>query len=238
MLSRFRFVALAIVGAVVPSLLSAQMSAGAVRGARFGILIGPNFSSISDAGKALSDATGAALDQKRRVGLDGGVFLQLPLSGIVSLQPEVHYAQKGVEISSSDATAAGKLALNLAYVEIPVLLRFDLRSGTSSIHPVLMAGASGAFRVQCALKISGTGAVDASQDCDATAGGSDPADADAFKKYDVSAVGGAGLALNAMGRSYLLQVRYTQGVSSIAKDNSVNEKIRNNTFSILLGIGF
>ena len=101
-----------------------------------------------------------------------------------------------------------------------------------------MAGASGAFRIKCTLKLSGTGAVEASQDCDANAGGSDPTDEDAFKKYDISAVGGAGLALNAMGRSYLLQLRYTQGLSSIVKDSSIGAKNKNNTFSILLGIGF
>lgn len=201
---------------------------------RYGIIIGTNLSSISDADDGIRDVVGAAFDKKRRVGLNAGVFLNIPLRGAFSLQPEAHYSQQGVKYESNLTSQTQSASLNIDYVQIPVLLRVDVGSKSSSIHPILFAGASGAFRISCDVNIA-SGSTKLSEACDENTTSTEP---DPVKKYDVSAVGGAGLAVNAMGRSYALTIRYAQGLANISTENNSSGTPRNSVISVQLGIGF
>lgn len=210
---------------IVPTALSAQKAGPA----SFGILLGTNIATISEADKGIAAAVGGAFDKKKRIGLNAGVFVKIPLAGMVSLQPEAHYAQNGVSIESSTGTL-NKLDVKIDYVEIPVLLRLDV--GPGLLHPVFMAGASAAYRIKCQLFAS-AGTASLTRDCKV-----DAASEDTFKKSDFSLVGGAGLATTAMGRSYSLQLRYTHGLTDIANNSTDKTKAKNRALSILLGIGF
>lgn len=221
-----------------PTLAHAQMGMGGGMGAAsstpsFGALIGTNFSTISEADKATRAVVGAAFDRKKRVGLKAGVFLNIPLAGAVSLQPEAHYSQQGVTYESTISAAAPKASVKIDYVEVPVLLRIDLGPKASMIHPILFGGASGAFRISCNVT-STSGSTSLTKACseNTTSTSKDP-----LKKYDASAIAGAGLAVNAMGRAYALTLRYTQGLSNISTDNSGSSP-KNASFSVQLGLGF
>ncbi|MDQ6611781.1 MAG: PorT family protein [Gemmatimonadota bacterium] len=200
----------------------------------FGILLGTNIATVSDADKGFDNTNGVPVNKKQRIGLNVGVFARIPLAGMVSLQPEVHYAQNGVTLEATGGEV-GKLDLHIDYVEVPVLLRLDIPTG-SSIHPILLAGASAAYRVKCQLSGGASGAT-ASFDCESNPGSSSTS-VDPFKKSDFSVVGGAGLALTSMGRSISLQARYTLGLQTIATDTADGIKPKNRALSILLGIGF
>ena len=221
-----------------PTPAAAQFGMGRGLGAAssstsFGALIGTNFSTISEADKATRTVVGAAFDKKKRVGLNAGVFLNIPLAGAVSLQPEAHYSQQGVTYKSNLSATAPTASLKIDYVEVPVLLRIDVGPKASAIHPILFGGASGAFRISCNVS-STSGSTSLTRACseNTTSTSTDP-----VKKYDVSAIAGAGLAVNALGRAYALTLRYTQGLSNISTDNSGSTP-KNATFSILLGLGF
>jgi hypothetical protein len=234
---RFRIVS-AVALCLLPVALQAQGGMGAPRGIKFGILLGAGVSTISDAKKAAAAEFTAALDTKRRKGLDGGIFVQIPIAGMVSLQPEAHYAQKGVTLSATEATVGAiNLDLKIDYVEIPVLLRLDIGSQNSMIHPVLLGGASVAMRLSCKTSLSAAGS-STTTDCDVNGDGTSMPDP--FKKQDYGLVGGAGLALSGAGRTFLLQLRYNQGLTTVAsKDAQINgASIKNATFSLLLGVGF
>ncbi len=215
-------------GVLLPAFAFAQT--GSTR-PTFGVLIGTNIATISDADQGIGDVVGAAFDKKKRIGLNAGVFMKVPLSGMLSLQPEVHFAQNGVSISSAGGNV-NSLDLKLSYLEIPVLLRLDVGGANAAVHPILLAGASGAYRLQCSLSGKGSGP-SVSTNCDAGTDSEDP-----FKKSDFSAVGGAGIAFASMGHSLSLQLRYTHGLSSIASTDTEASKPKNRALGILLGIGF
>jgi len=200
---------------------------------RYGFIIGTNLSSISDADDGIRAVVGAAYDKKKRVGLNAGLFLNIPLRGAFSLQPEAHYSQQGVTYESTLTTQAQSASLKIDYVQIPLLLRVDVGSRSSSIHPILFAGASGAFRISCDVSFS-AGSTKVSEACSENTTSSEP---DPIRKYDVSAVGGAGLAVSAMGRSYALTIRYAQGLANISTDNTGSSS-KNSVISVQLGVGF
>ncbi|MEO7995910.1 MAG: porin family protein [Gemmatimonadaceae bacterium] len=215
-------IAIAISCATIPSTASAQS---------IGTLIGANIASISNIGEGVSDVTGGLFNSKKRIGLKGGFFLKIPIAGMVSLEPELLYAQNGVRVEST-VSGDESFDVDLGYVEIPVLMRIDV-ARTKHLHPILMAGGSAAYRVQCKFGASSSGSTVA-QDCGATGGADDP-----FKKNDYSVVGGAGLAAGLGGFGASLQVRYSQGVSNIAKDDlDTTNKPKNKAFSVLLGFIF
>ncbi len=226
MRTRHLIIAAAAACVILPSLSFGQVGKA---GPSFGILLGTNIATISDADQGIGAAVGGAFNKKQRIGLNAGVFLKIPLAGMVSLQPEAHYAQNGVSIESKTGTIQ-TLDVKIDYVEIPVLLRLDV--GTGSVHPVFMAGASAAYRIKCQLFAS-AGTTSLTRDCKV-----DAATEDTFKKTDFSVVGGAGLATTAMGRSYSLQLRYTYGLTDIATNSTATTQPKNRTISILLGLGF
>ena len=225
---RHSAIALAAFAVLLPAAVFAQ--SGNAR-PTFGILIGTNVATISDADQGIGDVVGGSFDKKYRVGLNAGVFMKIPLGGMLSLQPEVHYAQNGVSITSSTG-AVSNIDLKLDYLEVPVLLRLDAGGAGAAVHPILLAGASGAYRLKCSLSAKG-GGTSVSQDCNTGTSSEDP-----FKKSDFSLVGGAGIAFASMGHSLSLQARYTHGLSSIATNNTATTNPKNRAFAILLGIGF
>lgn len=228
MRTRYSAIIATAFGVFLPAAVFAQ--SGMTR-PTFGILIGTNIATISDADQGIGDVVGAAFDKKKRMGLNGGVFMKVPLSGMLSLQPEVHYAQNGVSITSSTGDV-NTIDLKLDYLEIPVLLRLDVKGSGAAVHPILLAGASGAYRLRCAVSANADG-TSLSQRCDAASDSEDP-----FKKSDFSLVGGAGIGFTSMGRTLSLQVRYTHGLTNLASTDSDTTKPKNRALGILLGIGF
>jgi len=199
-------------------------------GQTIGTLLGANIATITDADKGIADAVGGAFDKKKRVGLKAGLYLRIPLAGMFSLEPEVFYAQNGVRIESPTGSLE-TLDVDLGYVEVPVLLRLDI-AGKSPVHPILLAGGSGAYRVQCKLGASSSAST-ISQDCNANGESQDP-----FKKSDYSVIGGAGLAAQLGGVTASLQLRVSQGLSNIATDETTASKPKNRALSVLFGFTF
>ncbi|MEP6779966.1 MAG: porin family protein [Gemmatimonadaceae bacterium] len=225
---RHTAVVVAALGALLPAAVFAQTK---MARPTFGILIGTNIATISDADQGIGDLVGGSFDKKKRIGLDAGVFMKIPLGGMLSLQPEVHYTQNGFSITSSTGDVSS-LDLKIDYLQIPVLLRLDAGGADAAVHPILLAGASGSYRLKCSLSGTG-GGTSVSTDCNAGTDSQDP-----FKKSDFSLVGGAGLAFVSMGHSLSLQARYTHGLSSIATNNTATSNPKNRALAVLLGLGF
>jgi hypothetical protein len=99
-------------------------------------------------------------DASYRMGFGGGALLKVPLSDVLSVQPELSFMQKGAEEETSDYDAN----IKLNYLEIPVLLRFDVPTD-GTIDPFFMLGPSMAIKVGC--KIGGeSGGTSVEVDCD------------------------------------------------------------------------
>ncbi len=218
--------------ALIPATLSAQLGLGAVSATQFGLIIGSNIASVSEADRGVRAVVGAAYDKKRRVGLNAGIYATIPLAGPFSLQPEAHYSQQGVTFTANTTGTAPTAALKVDYVQVPVLLRIDAGSKESMIHPIFFAGASGAFRISCNVGVNSSG-TNTTQQCSENTTSSAK---DRLKKYDVSAVGGAGFAVHGLGRAYTLSLRYAQGLANISTESG-GAAPKNSVLSIQLGIG-
>jgi hypothetical protein len=60
-------------------------------------------------------------------GFSAGVFLDLPISGDISLQPEIQYIQKGFNLTgSSTSPVTWKNAVTNSYIEVPVYVKYKL----------------------------------------------------------------------------------------------------------------
>ncbi len=118
-----------VIGAFAAMLVLPQIAAADVR---FGIKAGANVANVNgDIGTALQD-------WKSTVGFCGGIFLELNLGRVLTIQPEVLYTMKGAD------TGTGKLTFD--YLEIPILLK--LRIPTGSVHPFVFAGPAFGFTLR------------------------------------------------------------------------------------------
>jgi hypothetical protein len=207
---------------------------------RYGVLAGASVASISDLDGDFAGELGTQVSSKSRVGAQAAFFARLPLKGALSLQPELHYIQKGgkLEVTSSElGSETGELGVRFGYLEVPVLLRLDLGSG--GWRPFLTAGPTIALRTSCKVSL-GVSNANFSTDCDSgdldEESGSESEDP--FTKTDVGASAGAGLAGSLMGRSVFVQLRYNQGLTSVANDAPSSIKPKNRGFSVIVGLGF
>lgn len=226
--------------AFAPAVLGAQAP---VR-PRFGALLGASLATISDADLAgTTGFEGGDGEAKRRIGFQIGAYFTKPLSQNVSLQPELHYIQKGTkaEATFSDleeldiiGAQTVEAEFRLTYLEVPLLLRVDM--GSSNLRPFLVAGPSVAYRIACSADVS-LGGLSFGTDCDEDDDDPETPD-DPFKKYDVGGIVGAGVAGSAGGRALSAQVRYSRGLVSIASESIAGYSPKNTGISILFGIGF
>lgn len=151
----------------VPGSADAQMTMG----------VGGGIVSATFVGDGISDT-----DIQSRTGLSLGAWLAVPIADRISIVPGAHYVQKGAQ---SDELGFATATLELAYLEIPVLLSFRLTPAESSTAFSLFAGPSFAFEVGCSIRLT-EGSTEVSEDCD-------DADADERQTFDIGGMLGAGV---------------------------------------------
>lgn len=175
------------------------------------------------AGVSLTSFTGEdASDFKSRTSFLGGGFAELPLSDMISIQPEALYNVKGAKSEEPGSN----LAIKLSYFQVPVLLRVNVPtsgSGNTRIRPHLYAGPAMGFKTSC--KISGNeGSVSVSADCS-------DFDVEA-KSTELSAIFGGGIDIN----NFSIGARLDLGLSKIDDTNVSDSK--NQVISIYASYGF
>lgn len=170
---------------------------------RLGLLAGVNFARV--AGNDTEDDVGT------RTGFVGGAYLTLGLTPTVSFRPELLYSMKGAKATGVDA---GEVKLD--YLLLPVLLQVDVPT-TSAVRPHFYAGPTLGYRVGCTLTAEG-----ATIDCDEL---DEFEDAAAFKRFDLGVMLGGGLGFAVGGRTATIGARYDFGLSKIATDADVMNRV-------------
>ncbi|AYB34470.1 porin family protein [Chryseolinea soli] len=138
--------------------------------------------------------------------LHGGVYLTAMFSEHLGLQPEILYSGQGAK--------SGDLKLKMAYINVPVLVRYNVNS-------LLSFHAGPQFGVLASAKDK-----DSSGSTDAK---------DQFKSTDVSVAAGIGIDLP---MKLNFSFRFVKGLSDIANidDNTYNVKAKN--YALQFSVGY
>jgi hypothetical protein len=170
---------------------------GLAQGVSFGVKGGVNFASINFSGDFSPDV-------KSKVGFHTGVFVSLMLSDKIGIQPEALYSIQGTKIDISTYDQQ----YNLAYINVPILLRYNLNDMIS-----LHAGP------QIGLLLS------AEEEFD----GSTTDIKDSLKGTDMGIAVGGEVDLPA---KLGFGVRYVIGLSNLEDDSSGDVTVKNGVFQV------
>lgn len=184
-----------------------------------GVKAGAALTSIPDAGQVFDQVSGEeSVDVSAKLGLVAGGFVQFAFNDRFSLQPEMLFVMKGVKLDVADNI--GTVTAGINYLELPLLVRYT-RSLNDTLRGYLMGGP--ALSVQ----------IGTSADFEGGPGGTDLNIDPAISSRDFGLVFGGGLERD----RFLLEARYTLGISDIATDFFFHEdSLRNRAFSVLIGI--
>jgi hypothetical protein len=100
-----------LTGLALAAIALTATSASAQKKTEAGFLGGASFSTLT--------GTDSDVSPKSSTGFGGGFFVTIPVAKSVSIEPEILYINKGAGFEDEEFT------LNLNYVEIPVLLRYE-----------------------------------------------------------------------------------------------------------------
>lgn len=189
--------------------LSAQLSVGG----RVGINLA----------KQEIDFQGGSVSTDSKVGLDIGVFADIGITENFSVQPGLHFLQKGLK--SDDGTSESKGTIN--YLEIPVHAKYGF--GTETIRAFVMAGPSFGFGLGGKSEFCFNGDC---QEADLDF------DDDGVKRTDFSLSLGAGVGFGVGEGTLFLDLRYLLGIANIDDSGDDDFTISNRGFQIGLGYMF
>lgn len=172
-------------------------------------------------------------------GPTGAIFLSVPLSNRVSFRPELAYVQKGFAIKEGlDLNLGGfsvPIGARIAYqsqnLEIPLLIKVDLTEGP--VQPYLILGPAVSYALNGRVRTRATALFTTTQpmDIDVNYGGM-------LTRWDVGAVGGLGLSMDAGVGKFFIEGRYTQGFTRQVQVPVINVNARNRGVAVSLGYSF
>lgn len=157
-----------------------------------------------------------------KVGFCAGAFLNVGLSSVFSIQPEVIYAQKGARWTGNNpyyGTVEAKVSLD--YLEIPVLVRLSWPSPGRTVPYFCVGGFY-------ASTLSATGSVK-------VMGMFTKEDIEGIKNTDYGLVFGAGLDFVLGQGKVVSDVRYALGLTTV---DDTGYEIKTNALSISVGYSF
>ena len=157
-----------------------------------------------------------------RQGAITGVYLQFPLQDVFAIRPELLFSLKGGStVATIGAKGEQNIAIELAYVELPVLFRVSFPTG--SIRPVLFGGPALAIQIGCDFSFSDGTRSTCGQDS-----------LNMVRSWDFGLVAGGGVEKRLRRATIALEARYTAGTRSILEDVD----IRNRAFGLVLAVTF
>jgi hypothetical protein len=184
------------------------------------------------------------------MGLNAGLSFSIINLGPISIVPEVYYAEKGTRLTDQLQQFQQQdpenpinpeeveLEFNLAYVEIPILLKIRLPFlSTDKIHPYIAGGPVFGFRLDCSISFTNDAVEDRVQECvDDNFDDLEATFNDADRGYVLST--GIDFQIPLLG-TLTLDGRYYRGLSRLI-ENQENDDIYNQNITLMLGynIGF
>jgi hypothetical protein len=183
---------------------------------RFGVKGGVNFSNFR-----IDDVE----DNNLKAGLNLGLFMKLPISDVVAIQPELLYSSKGSKLKYDNIIQGkGEYRFNMNYLELPVM-------GVFHIGDV--------FNVQVGPYISYlTSANIKNMDEDLTIQGVTDLKEDNFNRLDYGVAAGVGLDFN----GFVVGARYNYGLKEVGKSGNLSGVLlndsKNSVATIYIGFGF
>ncbi|RAJ85596.1 outer membrane protein with beta-barrel domain [Chitinophaga dinghuensis] len=198
----------------VVALLIASISFGQ---AKFGILAGPNFSSVTYRNLGPL-GIGGKETSSILTNFRGGVTVDIPLADEFYIGTGLLYAGKGGKFKNSDAK------VNLSYLQVPIMFQFEPEVGDGNlvlgIGPYLALGVGGNYK---SPNTSSIGAFD------------DAAGPAKLKRFDA---GGTVQIGYEMPMGLYFGLNGDLGMVNIANNTSNDRKFRNASFGVSLGYKF
>jgi len=221
-------VLLVAVGWVAPA-HSQNLSIGAHAGGNFA-----TFQGDTDAfTESLQDVFGSGnTDVGRRTAVRAGVFVEIPLTEVVSLRPELMYTQKGstVEASASQTIGGEQIEVDLDgtlrfhYLQIPVLAAAEIPT-QGPLVPRFYVGPAVGFDLSTESELEATATVGGESETETQTDDVDVED------VDVGAVVGGELGYRiAPGQTIALDVRYNPSFTAVNPEGDFD--VRNDVLSV------
>lgn len=175
----------------------------------------------------LLDFADGMVSTRNRTGFYAGVNASIPLGAGVSIQPGLHYTQKGYEMAGDFAVkgmeflgANAKAKLQNDYIDIPVLIKADLGGFQVFAGPQFSYLASSKLRTTAS--VLGFSLLNETMDAK-----------DQFNSWDMGLTGGLGYQFK---NGFNVAASYNYGLSKV--DANKNIAGYNNGFKIGVGINF
>jgi hypothetical protein len=194
--------------ALLPSVASAQTTAG-IKG-------GVNFNNVDFTQNDIPDEF--LPDFKRRAGIVAGVFVGRDFNARAGVQIEALFSQKATKADLFDIEGVPvDTTFTVNYLEIPVL--FNARVGNNDQAAFrVYAGPSFAFKLSDSVEIAGV-------ELDEDSG---------LKSYDAGIVVGASVTI----RKFVIDGRYTHGFVNLEDDEPDVINVKNRTITFMIGYAF
>ena len=218
-MTRYGTVLVVLIGLIALTAASASAQ-GRVNEANWflGIKGGLNFSTF------YGSSVGGDVDNRVAMILDG--FATRKFGNRLALQLEAALSTKGAKTTFRNVPEAngGDVTVNVKinYFEIPLLAVISFPKGQSAFQ--IIGGVSAAFKI--------------SSNVDVSAGGvTVPGYFDKAKSTDYNAIIGVGGEWNQYSYNFLLEARWTIGLTSI-DDSAADLDVKNSVISLMIGLGF
>jgi hypothetical protein len=193
---------------ILVALLALATPAAAQTDPVFGAKVGINFATLSFDPDDEEDL------KETRTGFVVGVLAVIPLNARFAFQPEALYSSQGAKADGFDAH------IKLDYLNIPLLANINLSGGDYPIS--LLVGPQLGFRTSAKLKAE-EGGVEIEEDFD-----------DETESFDFGLVTGVSATI----RNFVVDARYTWGLSNINALEDDDQKVKNRVFTISVGYLF
>ena len=225
-MKRIVLASVTVLGLLIAQTSLAQVQVGIRGGANWGFASKPAF--LGSLTPTLHPSAGPT----------GAVFLDIPLSDRFSFRPEVAYVQKGFVVNEGLDIGFGGFKLpigaRIAYqsqnLDIPLLLKINLSDGP--VQPYIIAGPSVGYALDGRVRTRATALFTTQPyDVDLNYG-------NALNRWDVGAVGGLGLAMDAGAGKFFIEGRYTHGLTRQVQMPIVNVNVRNRGVAVSVGYSF
>lgn len=172
---------------------SAQSNDNATSNLSFGVKGGVNFSNLY---------TEEVDDNNVLTSFHVGVFATFPITDILGIQTEVLYSRKGAELEYNNAFLSGTAQFRLNYIEVPVLLKFNI-TDNFNIH----AGPYVAYLIDVDV---------VNKSSNANFDFEENLNNDDFNKFDYGLSAGLGFDFNSFG----IGARYNYGLATVGKERN------------------